>query len=1560
MTMRLFLRNRRLATWARPRKALMRLELLEDRTLLTAQAAHPNYIVYHPADGTQPYQFPGPVGYTPAQIRKAYGFDQIKLPGNIAGDGTGMTIAIVDAYDDPNILTDLQQFDRQFGLPDPPSFKVVNQTGGTQLPGVDPFGQWAAEIALDVEWAHAIAPKANILLVETNDSLLTNLFAGVTYAASQPGVVAISMSWGGGEFSSETSFDNMLKTPTGHAGITFLVASGDFGAPPSYPATSPNVVAVGGTTLFLNPDNSYKNEIGWGNGAQSSFLGGSGGGVSLYEAQPAYQNGVVTQSTTKRANPDVALNADPNTGYAVYDSFTNGSLTPWEQVGGTSAAAPIWTALVAIADQGRALVNLAPYDGLNDLLPALYKLPAADFHDITAGNNGFPAGPGYDLITGIGTPIVNKLLADLVPSAAGPIVVNQTATSPALPPVSTLQVTFDRPVQVSSFTASSISAFTGPSGAINNATFIVAAVSPANGLATTFTITFTAQTTSGAYSFHIGPNILDAKGNKMDQNQNGIAGEAGDFYTATFIVANPSVVASSPTGILAPAVGSIRVTFDSPMAVSSFDKGKITSLQRKVGTALIDAATDVAGVTAVNPSNGIATQFDVTFTNPGEAVTGTYFLTVGPGILDKYGNPTRTNFTGSFSVDGPKVVGIDPFSGRSSPVNSQTITFSRAMRVSSFTTDQVTLFGPNGVIPVTITPINPANGAATQFTLSFAAQSAEGTYTTVIGPNVTDVYGNKMDQNSDLVTGGGSADQFFGQFSIHPALGPDAFGYNAALVAPPNLEIDGQAGTFTILAASDDDSVPVSLNGNTFNLYGVTYTSLYVSANGLISFTGPDTRYQSEDFTSEAGGPLIAPLWDDWIKTTGTPMVEGQFRDFVNGKPTHLILEWNQVQHYPLSRPITFQAELSLNTKGGSGNILFHYQDLDTQDGAAFGGHATIGIKANGDPTMAHNVLQVSFHDFSPYLAQGNALLFTAPSFGATIQGNIYNDLNHNGARNTGESGLAGWTVYVDVNNNGVLDPSEPSAVSDANGNYTITDVLPGPVTLREVVQSGFVRSQPGQSGTYTFTASIRKTYTGLDFGDYAVTPLVTVDNADTAFATAGPGWTTVNSGYKGTSVSHGSTQVINLATEGYGYTAQTAFFQNLEIANDPAAFSIIDSADDQSVPVDLGSHTFTMYGTTYTGKNQLYVSSNGLITFGSADPDPFNNDLSASPVQRVIAPLWGDWIAGPGTPMIVGKIDNTNHLLILEWNKVLHYPAVSGGGIIFQVILSLDSVADGDIVFNYVNLAGSGVDLYENGAGATVGIKDDGPQGVRRLLIKSDGTSPYVGSGKALRFSTNPPPLEHDAATFTVKTPGAGAYELFATWVASANNATNVQYQVFDGTTLLGIATVNQQLAPDGVLVAGSSWQQLGRFTTTSGTFRIVLNTDSVEINRTLSADAVFAAAAPATPSIRSVTGVGNGSGSPLLRSVITTDITGLLNGSLATNGNGSTSVVAGPVRANAAGVAPLLLDQLFASDSLAADPAFRSLEKLQRVPRFSSLLGDPLLGPLGEEWFADLLGME
>jgi subtilase family serine protease len=374
-----------------------------------------------------------PTWFTPAEIQKAYGFSAVPgLASNYNNTaGKGQTIAIVDVYDDPNILSDTNTFSRQFGLPqfnqtgnaNSPTFVKLNENDQdiTNEPSGIPHPQlnsaWTTEISLDVEWAHAIAPQANIVLVEANSESTSDVFKAMLTAetatvAGSP-VSVVSMSWGYNESSSfmqsnlPTYDSKYLTTP----GVTFVAATLDNGSRYGvfWPAISPNVVGVGGTVLTLNSSGGYGSEKGW------SY---STGGISKYETQPSYQKGVVTQSSTMRANPDVSYAA---TNFAVYD--TAGGYNGWYAASGTSAGTPQWAALIALVDQEREASGL-PSLNSTQTLDALYQLAAQQFssaagtygyfHDITTGSNGaYRAGTGYDLVTGIGTPAANQLIPAL-------------------------------------------------------------------------------------------------------------------------------------------------------------------------------------------------------------------------------------------------------------------------------------------------------------------------------------------------------------------------------------------------------------------------------------------------------------------------------------------------------------------------------------------------------------------------------------------------------------------------------------------------------------------------------------------------------------------------------------------------------------------------------------------------------------------------------------------------------------------------------------------------------------------------------------------------------------------------------------------------------------------------------------------------------------------------------------------------------------------------------------------------------------------------------------------
>lgn len=315
-----------------------------------------------------------PQGISPLVIKSIY-----HLPVS-GGHGT---IAIIGAYSDATIEKDIGVFSQTFNLP---SCTIAN--GCLNLHPLDSQiksnSGWSLETALDVQWAHAIAPNAKILLVESPTPSGDNLLKAIDYAAKQSDVVAISMSWGGTEFVEETSLDAHFVSS---AGAVFFASSGDNGWGASWPAASKNVVAVGGSSLSLKSDGSLDRETAW---------AGSGGGISAYESAPSFQTSYsIPRSKGKRAIPDVSYNSDPASGYPVY------SKGKWYVVGGTSAAAPQWAAIQSL--------------GLSASASNLYSAKASShntayFRDITSGTNGSctyycQARQHYDYITGLGSPL---------------------------------------------------------------------------------------------------------------------------------------------------------------------------------------------------------------------------------------------------------------------------------------------------------------------------------------------------------------------------------------------------------------------------------------------------------------------------------------------------------------------------------------------------------------------------------------------------------------------------------------------------------------------------------------------------------------------------------------------------------------------------------------------------------------------------------------------------------------------------------------------------------------------------------------------------------------------------------------------------------------------------------------------------------------------------------------------------------------------------------------------------------------------------------------------------
>ncbi len=329
------------------------------------------------AGGTCAFKTATPGGYGPCDLQSAY---KLYTPSSTLG--AGRTVAIVDAYDDPSAASDLNTYRAQFGLPSV-NFTKINQNGvAGSYPSAN--GGWAQEISLDLDMVSAICPECSILLVEANSATFTDLGTAENTAAAWPGVVAISNSWGGSESSGETSQDSTFD----HPGIAITASAGDSGYGVEYPAASRYVTAVGGTTLTKASTTRGWSETVW---------SGTGSGCSAYEPQMSWQANL--GSCLNRTVGDVAADANPNTGVAVYDSYAYQGLSGWLVFGGTSVASPIVASVYALS--GNTTSTGASYAYSH----------ASSLFDVTSGSNGSCGGSylctgevGYDGPTGLGTP----------------------------------------------------------------------------------------------------------------------------------------------------------------------------------------------------------------------------------------------------------------------------------------------------------------------------------------------------------------------------------------------------------------------------------------------------------------------------------------------------------------------------------------------------------------------------------------------------------------------------------------------------------------------------------------------------------------------------------------------------------------------------------------------------------------------------------------------------------------------------------------------------------------------------------------------------------------------------------------------------------------------------------------------------------------------------------------------------------------------------------------------------------------------------------------------------
>lgn len=627
--------------------------------------------------------------YSPSQIQHAYGVDQLLAGGN---DGRGQKIAIVGAYGNSTIQSSLDTFCAQFALP----------STTVQVIGTTAFNSsWALETALDVEWAHAMAPGATLLLSVANSNSDSDLVAAVD-AAVAAGANVVSMSWGGSEFLGQTAYDSHFNV----AGVTFVAASGDTGEGMGveWPASSPFVLSVGGTTLTLDANgNRTAPETAW---------SGSGGGLSTIYSLPAWQNGWFQPDWLgARGVPDVSYNADPNTGVFVYDAANGG----WYSVGGTSAGAPQWSALIALVNQLKGASG--PMGAANASLYAMakgattppYPINGGYFLDITSGSNGpdpddsaaFP----YDLVTGVGTPLANLLVPALGPSTPD----FQISVTPASGTVyAGGSTSFTVSIASIALFSDTLTLSVGGLPARVTATFAPAQVTGGSGVSTLTLSTTGGTTPTGSY-----PLTLTATGSSLSHTA-----------TATLVVAAPDFALSAT-----PASRSVAPGGSTTYAIA------IAKLGQFSGTVNLAVSGLPAGATASFSPNSVA------------GGSGSSVLTITTSTTTPLGTSTLTltGTSGSLthSVKATLTVALPPdFSVTASPL-------SRTITRGTSTTYTVKVTPVNGFTgPVALSVKGLPSGATAYFSPSSITTSGSSTLkvttssTTAVGTATLTVTGS--------------------------------------------------------------------------------------------------------------------------------------------------------------------------------------------------------------------------------------------------------------------------------------------------------------------------------------------------------------------------------------------------------------------------------------------------------------------------------------------------------------------------------------------------------------------------------------------------------------------------------------------------------------------------------------------------------------------------------------------------------------------------------------------------------------------------------------------------
>lgn len=587
--------------------------------------------------------------HTPAQIRAAYGLADLPAAGatlttaQAAALGAGQTIYLIDAYHDATALSDLNAFSTKFGLPTctsvavattatlplatPPSsctFSQVYSTTTTAMTTAVPAynATWAPESKLDVQWAHAIAPLARIVLVEMPNALSTSIL-GANLLAAKLGAGAVSMSFGSAEAAWSPSVDAYFAG----TGMTYVAAAGDSGSQVLWPAVSPNVLAVGGTSL---------NWSGTGTRYEAAWASG-GGGMSAYAALPTWQSGVTPaggSALVRRAVPDVAFNANPMTGEYVALTLP-GAATVWSGYGGTSIAAPQWAGVVAVANAIRAANAKA---ALGDVHTLLYKsiatVPgtyAAALGDVVDGTNGTcatcRAGTGYDQATGWGTPSGAGLLPALTGVSTTLSVPTTAPTVPGGSFTAKVGTALSQSLNVTapSGTTTSYALSGAPSGLTTSAAGVLQWAAPVAG---SYSFSATASTAAGKSASATYTLKVIAATAPAFTSTGKFTGTAGTAFSGTLAATNPNTgtlaysLTGAPSGLAVSTTGAL--SWAAPVAGSYSFTAKVTD---SYGYSSTQTETLTVAAAAVAPTNHAPTLAATTWS----AKAGVEFSTMVSG-----------------------------------------------------------------------------------------------------------------------------------------------------------------------------------------------------------------------------------------------------------------------------------------------------------------------------------------------------------------------------------------------------------------------------------------------------------------------------------------------------------------------------------------------------------------------------------------------------------------------------------------------------------------------------------------------------------------------------------------------------------------------------------------------------------------------------------------------------------------------------------------------------------------------------------------------------------------